>query len=32
MWWENQSEETKASVRQLVKDGRLELLNAGWSM
>lgn len=32
MWWENQSEEMKASVRQLVHEGRLELLNAGWSM
>jgi lysosomal alpha-mannosidase len=32
MWWENQTPEIKESVRQLVHEGRLELLNAGWSM
>ena len=32
MWWKNQSEETKASVRTLAKEGRLEFVNAGWSM
>ena len=32
MWWENQSEHLKGEVRRLVKEGRLELLNAGWSM
>lgn len=32
MWWKNQSEETKANVRTLAKEGRLEFVNAGWSM
>ena len=32
MWWKNQTEDLKAQVRQLVTEGRLELLNAGWSM
>ena len=32
MWWRNQTEEMKNDVRGLVKEGRLELLNAGWSM
>jgi lysosomal alpha-mannosidase len=32
MWWELQTEEMKESVRGLVREGRLELLNAGWSM
>ena len=32
MWWRNQTEELKTQVRQLVTKGRLELLNAGWSM
>lgn len=32
MWWERQSEKIKTQVRQLVVEGRLELLNAGWSM
>jgi hypothetical protein len=32
MWWRNQDEAMKTQVRQLVSEGRLELLNAGWSM
>lgn len=32
MWWERQTEAMKEDVRILVKEGRLELLNAGWSM
>lgn len=32
MWWEKQSEEVKAAVRLLAKEGRLEFINAGWSM
>jgi alpha-mannosidase len=32
MWWKTQTEELKAQVRQLVTEGRLELVNAGWSM
>jgi hypothetical protein len=32
MWWERQDEAMKEDVRMLVREGRLELLNAGWSM
>lgn len=32
MWWEKQSDKKKEDVRQLVKEGRLEFVNAGWSM
>ena len=32
MWWFKQTEETKAAVRMLAKEGRLEFVNAGWSM
>lgn len=32
MWWARQTEERKADVRRLVKEGRFEFLNAGWSM
>ena len=32
MWWKDQTEELKSQVRLLVSEGRLELLNAGWSM
>ena len=32
MWWKYQTDDTKNNVRQLVKEGRLEFLNAGWSM
>lgn len=32
MWWSTQTESLKNQVRQLVQEGRLEFLNAGWSM
>lgn len=32
MWWDLQTDAKKDQVRQLVKSGRLEMLNAGWSM
>ena len=32
MWWETQTEDMKAAVRGLVKEGRFEFVNAGWSM
>ena len=32
MWWKDQTEDIKQGVRTLVSQGRLELLNAGWSM
>ena len=31
-WWYTQDETMKAKVRGLVKEGRLEFVNAGWSM
>ena len=32
MWWDKQTDQKKDDVRQLVKEGRLEFVNAGWSM
>lgn len=32
MWWEARDEEMRTQVRSLVTEGRLEFLNAGWSM
>jgi hypothetical protein len=32
MWWNEQDDAMKATVRSLVQQGRLELVNAGWSM
>ena len=32
MWWELQTPERQKQVRQLVKEGRLEFANGGWSM
>lgn len=32
MWWERQNEQNKEDVHQLVKEGHLEFVNAGWSM
>ena len=32
MWWKRQDLETKQAVRALAKEGRLEFVNAGWSM
>eukprot|EP01121_Diplochlamys_sp_Union-15-3_P011954 TRINITY_DN3519_c0_g1_i4.p1 TRINITY_DN3519_c0_g1~~TRINITY_DN3519_c0_g1_i4.p1 ORF type:complete len:964 (+),score=220.79 TRINITY_DN3519_c0_g1_i4:163-2892(+) len=31
-WWEEQTPETQAAVRQLVNEGRLEFVNGGWCM
>ena len=31
-WWNEQSENTKATVRQLISEGRLEIAGGGWSM
>lgn len=32
MWFYRQSENLQDQVRTLVREGRLELINAGWSM
>jgi alpha-mannosidase len=32
MWWDQQTNETQAAVRQLIADGRFEFVNGGWSM
>lgn len=32
MWWNRQTNETKALVRQLVNEGRFEFLQGGWSV
>lgn len=32
MWWKYQTDAMKDNVRMLVREGRLEFLNAGWSM
>lgn len=32
MWYNEQSEETKDKLKQLIKAGRFEFVNAGWSM
>lgn len=32
MWWDHQNEEMKDMVKELVKNGQLEFINAGWSM
>ena len=32
MWWSEQTDAMKANVRMLVQQGRLEIVNAGWSM
>lgn len=31
-WWNEQTSDTKDLVRKLVKEGRLEFINGGWSM
>ena len=31
MWWHSQNETTKEHVRAMVKSGRIEILNGGWS-
>jgi alpha-mannosidase len=32
MWWSRQNDDVKATVRDLVAEGRLEFVNGGWSM
>ena len=32
MWWDRQPNGIKEPVRELIKEGRLEFVNAGWSM
>lgn len=32
MWWDEQTEERRENARKLVREGRLEFVNAGWSM
>ncbi len=32
LWWNEQTEETKDIVRQLVKEGRMQIAGGGWSM
>ena len=32
MWWNHQNDEYKDQVRNLVKEKRLDFVNAGWSM
>jgi hypothetical protein len=32
MWWDDQNEETREVTKKLVKNGQLEIINAGWSM
>ena len=29
-WWREQSEDTRRTVRGLVRDGRLDFVNGGW--
>jgi hypothetical protein len=31
MWYENQTAEVQDKVKSFVKDGRLDLVNGGWS-
>ncbi len=32
LWWNEQTEEEKTLVRQLIEEGRLEIAGGGWSM
>jgi lysosomal alpha-mannosidase len=32
MWWDEQTNETRANYRQMVEEGRLEFIGGGWSM
>ena len=32
LWWNEQSEETRNTFRQLVQEGRIEIAGGGWSM
>jgi hypothetical protein len=31
MWWKNQPKDIKDKVRQMINEGRIEILNGGWS-
>ena len=31
MWWKEQNETTKNLVTELINEGRIEILNGGWS-
>ena len=31
-WWELQTDKRKEEVKNLIQEGRLEIINAGWSM
>ena len=31
-WWEEQTDDTRTIVKQLVQEGRLEFINGGWCM
>lgn len=31
MWWDLQSDETKEKMRELIMNGRIEIVNGGWS-
>lgn len=31
-WWQEQTNDTKIIVKQLVEEGRLEFINGGWCM
>lgn len=31
MWWKDQTEDMKTSIRKIVTEGRLEFANGGWS-
>ena len=31
-WWQEQTDEIKNDVKQLVNEGRLEFINGGWCM
>ncbi len=32
LWWNEQNEEKRDQVRQLISEGRLEIAGGGWSM
>lgn len=31
-WWQNQNDHVKETVRSLVDEGRMEIINGAWSM
>ena len=32
MWWDNQNDNTKVKVKEMVKNRQLEFVNGGWAM